>query len=62
MTCCGFFLVTNVLIVSCFGQKCLLNAINVKVLEKTKHMLTFKGHTVCYVTLLLMMLAIKEPR
>ena len=26
---CGFSLVTNVLIVSCFGQKCLLNALNI---------------------------------
>ena len=30
VTCCGFFLVTNVLIVSRFGQKCLLN-VNVNV-------------------------------
>ena len=28
---CGFFLMTNVLIVGCFGQKCLLNALNVNV-------------------------------
>ena len=28
-TCCGFFLVTNVLILSHFGQKRLLNALNV---------------------------------
>lgn len=27
--CCGFFLVTNVLLVTSFGQKLLLNALNV---------------------------------
>ena len=29
--CCGFSLVSNVLTVSCFWQKCLLNALNVNV-------------------------------
>ena len=29
--CCGFFLLTNVLIVNRFGQKCLLNALNINV-------------------------------
>ena len=30
--CCGIFLVTNVLIVSCIGQNCLLIALNVNVM------------------------------
>ena len=45
--CCGLFLVTNILIVSCFGPKGLLNTLNVKgdcdtdrMLAKTTAMLT----------------------
>ena len=31
--CCGFFLVTNVLSLSCFGQKRLLNPLNINVMK-----------------------------
>ena len=37
MICCGFFLVTNVLIVSRFGPKRLLNALNVNVSVNVIH-------------------------
>ena len=32
--CCGFFLLTNVLILSCLWQNCLLNALNINVYVK----------------------------
>ena len=41
--CYGFFLVTNVLIVSRFGQKHLLNALNVNVNVNVDHLVSFPG-------------------
>ena len=48
LTCCGFFLVTNVLIVSHFGQRHLLNTINVIVTMRWAVVLRVHEYLIMY--------------